>query len=220
MSGFVDGTVGGGRVNLERENGLVGPLSSGHELAVSLGGHEHVGEHLHGARRGAVVHPQPGREIHPLAIIRGPKQLLVSGVARRVGRGGRAGGEAFPGKDRDDKTDNYEGQFLHEGIPPDSLSIATGCGNGIEQIKHYFRSDYWSETASFLGMPEASNNPGRVLRGGEFYSQVTAREKREYVFLAELRQRPLSRVPRHEHELAYVSLLLDGCYAETDCCGR
>ena len=69
-------------------------------------------------------------------------------------------------------------------------------------------------------MPESSNSPGRVLRGGEFYSQVTAREKREYVFLAELRQAPLCRVPRHEHELAYVSLLLDGCYAETDCCGR
>jgi AraC family transcriptional regulator len=69
-------------------------------------------------------------------------------------------------------------------------------------------------------MPESNNSPGRVLRGGEFYSQVTAREKREYVFLSELRQPPSCKVPRHEHELAYITLVLDGCYAETDCCGR
>lgn len=59
-----------------------------------------------------------------------------------------------------------------------------------------------------------------MLRGGEFYSQVTRREKREHVFLSELRQPPSCKVPRHEHELAYITLVLDGCYAETDCCGR
>ena len=64
-------------------------------------------------------------------------------------------------------------------------------------------------------MPDR-NNPGSQLRGGEFYSPVQARLHTEDVLLSELRQ-PCSRhVPRHEHELAYVTVVLDGDYLEGD----
>ena len=64
-------------------------------------------------------------------------------------------------------------------------------------------------------MPEA-RDPGKVLRGGEFYSPVLARVRAGDVLLSELRQ-PCSRaVPRHEHELAYVTIVLDGDYLEGD----
>ena len=64
-------------------------------------------------------------------------------------------------------------------------------------------------------MPEA-NDPGKILRGGEFYSPVQARFQAGDVLLSELRQ-PCSRlVPRHEHELAYVTVVLDGDYLEGD----
>jgi AraC family transcriptional regulator len=64
-------------------------------------------------------------------------------------------------------------------------------------------------------MPE-HNDPGSLLRGGEFYSPVQARLQTEDVLLSELRQ-PCSRtVPRHEHELAYVTIVLHGDYLEGD----
>ena len=60
------------------------------------------------------------------------------------------------------------------------------------------------------------NDPGKVLRGGEFYSPIQARLNAGDVLLSELRQ-PCSRsVPRHEHELAYVTVLFHGDYREGD----
>jgi AraC family transcriptional regulator len=60
------------------------------------------------------------------------------------------------------------------------------------------------------------NDPGKLLRGGEFYSPVQARLRTGDVLLSELRQ-PCSRsVPRHEHELAYVTVVLSGDYLEGD----
>jgi AraC family transcriptional regulator len=64
-------------------------------------------------------------------------------------------------------------------------------------------------------MPEG-HDPGKLLRGGEFYSPVQARLRTDDVLLSELRQ-PCSRsVPRHEHELAYVTVVLGGDYLEGD----
>ena len=64
-------------------------------------------------------------------------------------------------------------------------------------------------------MPVAGS-PGTLLHGGEFYSPVQARLRTADVFLSELRQ-PCSRsVPRHEHELAYVTVMLHGDYLEGD----
>lgn len=64
-------------------------------------------------------------------------------------------------------------------------------------------------------MPD-TDNPGKLLRGGEFYSPIQARLGTGDVLLSELRQ-PCSRsVPRHEHELAYVTLVLNGEYLEGD----
>ena len=64
-------------------------------------------------------------------------------------------------------------------------------------------------------MPVAGS-PGTFLRGGEFYSPVQARLGTDDVLLSELRQ-PCSRnVPRHEHELAYVTVVLRGDYLEGD----
>jgi AraC family transcriptional regulator len=58
--------------------------------------------------------------------------------------------------------------------------------------------------------------PEKLLRGGEFYSPVQARLRTGDVLLSELRQ-PVSRsVPRHEHELAYVTVVLHGDYLEGD----
>ena len=57
---------------------------------------------------------------------------------------------------------------------------------------------------------------GKFLRGGEFYSPVQARLRTGDAVLSELRQ-PCSRaVPRHEHELAYVTVVLHGDYLEGD----
>jgi AraC family transcriptional regulator len=62
----------------------------------------------------------------------------------------------------------------------------------------------------------SSSDPGKYLRGGEFYSPVQARLRTGDVVLSELRQ-PCSRaVPRHEHELAYVTVVLHGDYLEGD----
>src|SRR5579863_3093313 len=62
----------------------------------------------------------------------------------------------------------------------------------------------------------ASNQPSGFLRAGEFYSAVESRLRTEDMLLSELRQ-PCSRaVPRHEHELAYVTIVLHGDYVEGD----
>jgi AraC family transcriptional regulator len=56
--------------------------------------------------------------------------------------------------------------------------------------------------------------PGKILHGGEFYSPVQGRLRIAGVLLSELRQ-PCSRsVPSHEHELAYVTVMLNGDYLE------
>jgi AraC family transcriptional regulator len=64
-------------------------------------------------------------------------------------------------------------------------------------------------------VPESAQ-PGKILRGGEFYSPVQARLSANDVVLSELRQPCARLVPRHEHELAYVTLVLDGHYREGD----
>src|SRR3984893_16760106 len=61
-----------------------------------------------------------------------------------------------------------------------------------------------------------NNDPGGLLRGGEFYSPVESRLCTEDVLLSELRQPCPRRVPRHEHELAYVTVVLHGDYLEGD----
>ncbi len=64
-------------------------------------------------------------------------------------------------------------------------------------------------------MPE-EKNPGGLLRGGEFYSPVEARLRTDDVLLSELRQPRQRAVPRHQHELAYVTVMLEGDYLEGD----
>jgi AraC family transcriptional regulator len=67
-----------------------------------------------------------------------------------------------------------------------------------------------------LTLVPGSSDAEKLLRGGEFYSPVQARQHTEEVLLSELRQ-PCSRaVPRHEHELDYVTLVLGGDYLEGD----
>jgi AraC family transcriptional regulator len=66
-----------------------------------------------------------------------------------------------------------------------------------------------------MNMPEG-RNPGTFLRGGEFYSPVEARLRTEDVLLSELRQPCSRKVPRHQHELAYVTVVLRGNYLEGD----
>jgi AraC family transcriptional regulator len=60
------------------------------------------------------------------------------------------------------------------------------------------------------------SNPGTLLRGGEFYSPLQARLRTDDVLLSELRQPCARSVPRHEHELAYVTVVLGGEYLEGD----
>jgi AraC family transcriptional regulator len=62
-------------------------------------------------------------------------------------------------------------------------------------------------------MPSTSES-GKVLRGGEFYSPLAARLSTDEVLLSELRQSCMRNVPRHEHELAYVTVVLEGDYLE------
>lgn len=64
-------------------------------------------------------------------------------------------------------------------------------------------------------MPEAPD-PGKVLRGGEFYSPVQSRLVTGGILLSELRQPSSRSVPRHEHELAYVTVVLHGDYLDGD----
>jgi AraC family transcriptional regulator len=64
-------------------------------------------------------------------------------------------------------------------------------------------------------MPE-NNDPGKLLRGGEFYSRIESRLRTNDVLLSELCQPCAREVPRHEHQLAYVTLVLKGNYLEGD----
>jgi len=66
-----------------------------------------------------------------------------------------------------------------------------------------------------MNMPE-ERDPGTLLRGGEFYSPVEARLRTDDVLLSELRQPCSRKVPRHQHELAYVTVVLGGNYLEGD----
>jgi AraC family transcriptional regulator len=61
-----------------------------------------------------------------------------------------------------------------------------------------------------------SAQPGKILRGGEFYSPVRSHLKAGEVVLSELCQPCARAVPRHEHELAYVTIVLQGHYREGD----
>jgi len=61
-----------------------------------------------------------------------------------------------------------------------------------------------------------SAQPGKILRGGEFYSPIQARLSANDVVLSELCQPVARSVPRHEHELAYVTIVLHGHYREGD----
>jgi AraC family transcriptional regulator len=60
------------------------------------------------------------------------------------------------------------------------------------------------------------HTPGTVLRGGEFYSPVEACLRTDDVLLSALRQPRSRKVPRHQHELAYVMVVLQGDYLEGD----
>ena len=60
------------------------------------------------------------------------------------------------------------------------------------------------------------NEAGSLLRGGEFYSPVQSRVRTDDVLLSELSQPCSRQVPRHEHELAYVTIVLNGDYLEGD----
>lgn len=64
-------------------------------------------------------------------------------------------------------------------------------------------------------MPEGGD-PGKVLRGGQFYSPLKASLRTNDVLLSELHQPCARQVPRHEHELAYVTVVLNGDYLEGD----
>jgi AraC family transcriptional regulator len=64
-------------------------------------------------------------------------------------------------------------------------------------------------------VPNGNNSP-RVLRGGEFYSPVTSSLRTDEVLLSELRQPCARQMPRHEHALAYFTIVLRGHYAEED----
>ena len=57
-------------------------------------------------------------------------------------------------------------------------------------------------------MPEDSD-PGKLLRGGQFYSPLQARLRTDDVLLSELRQPCARQVPRHEHELAVPGVEAD-----------
>ena len=62
----------------------------------------------------------------------------------------------------------------------------------------------------------AKNDPGKLLRGGEFYSHVESRLHTDEAVLCELTQPCERAVPRHEHALAYITVVLNGTYLEGD----
>jgi len=88
----------------------------------------------------------------------------------------------------------------------------------LEQIKHWPQTD--SRLTIFrryrLNFMPNSAPPGKILRGGEFYSPVRARVNAADAVLSELCQPVARSMPRHEHELAYVTIMLDGQYLEGD----
>jgi AraC family transcriptional regulator len=64
-------------------------------------------------------------------------------------------------------------------------------------------------------MPQ-ENNPGKLLSAGQFYSPVEATLRSEDFVISKLRQPCSRQVPRHEHELSYITVVLDGNYLEGD----
>jgi hypothetical protein len=65
-----------------------------------------------------------------------------------------------------------------------------------------------------MGRAEGSEGPNGVLRGGQFYSPVVSQQRQEHLVLTELWQPTGRKLPRHQHELAYVTVVLDGHYEE------
>ena len=53
-----------------------------------------------------------------------------------------------------------------------------------------------------------------VLRGGQFFSRVARQQRYEHLLLSELWQPAAGEVPYHGHEIGYVTLVLEGHYAE------
>lgn len=62
----------------------------------------------------------------------------------------------------------------------------------------------------------AHQKRAHLLRGGEFYSPINARQLTDEVVLSELCPEHACRFPRHQHELAYVTVILGGDYREGD----
>lgn len=62
-------------------------------------------------------------------------------------------------------------------------------------------------------MPEG-DRPGTLLAGGAFYSPVKASLCSNDVLLSELQQPRPRLIPRHQHELSYVTVVLNGDYRE------
>jgi AraC family transcriptional regulator len=56
--------------------------------------------------------------------------------------------------------------------------------------------------------------PENHLNPGEFYSTVTRHSRDEFFLLSELRLPQPCDMPAHSHELAYITLLLEGSYGE------
>jgi AraC family transcriptional regulator len=63
---------------------------------------------------------------------------------------------------------------------------------------------------------QSNDRTSKLLRGGEFYSPVQRRLRTSDVLLSELQQPCARTVPRHEHELSYITLVLHGDYMEGD----
>ena len=63
---------------------------------------------------------------------------------------------------------------------------------------------------------ENEKDRATLLRGGEFYSPVKARLLTDDVLLSELRPPCSCQIPWHQHELAYVTVVLRGDYREGD----
>src|SRR5208282_6362083 len=79
VPGFVDGGVLLRRTVLQDEDGLIGPLTRFEECAVRGGFDENVVEgrivRFLGGR--SIGHAEPGSEIDPLAVVRGPDEFVV-----------------------------------------------------------------------------------------------------------------------------------------------
>lgn len=62
-------------------------------------------------------------------------------------------------------------------------------------------------------MPQTTEDTN-LSKGGQFYSHVARQERRDLVVLTEVQQAAALKVPVHSHELGYVTVVLDGYYAE------